>query len=214
MKTSKTTVAGTTAATCYAVSQVPGLPEWLTISFRCGAAISIAMLGIHATDCPPNCPGTDSRGRILPPKSVLTIPILALLFLIVIVIVESGCTTPNPEAGQGDPPAPAYIVDPQINSASNTAHALATTADQVTGTGGLWQLAIAGIFAAAAGISGLYARHRSAVASSMADAVATAGPAVSTHVIDETATGPQGPAVRQAVVDARRRQITEPTTPG
>ena len=66
MKISKTTMAGTAAAAFLAAAQAPGNPAWLTQGLTILAAVAVAVLGKHAKDCPPNCPGTTEDGRPKP----------------------------------------------------------------------------------------------------------------------------------------------------
>lgn len=213
MRPSKTTLAGSAAGVLFAAGQVPSIPEWLKVAFNFGAALSMIQLGRHARDCPANCPGTDERGFYREDVRQQSLGLSLAASFIVVAITLSGCTSANPNAGQGDPPAPAFVVNPSLVTTSNQVHQIAATVDQVSASGGLLQLTVAGVFAAIAGVSGLVARHKSKVASTMADAIATAGPVAAQHMFDATTSRTKGPAVREEITAARRRLVTSQPQP-
>jgi len=210
MKTSKTSISGTSAAAFYAAAQVPGLPEWLQLCFKGAAAISIAALGYHSTDCPVNCPGTDDRGRPLQERRQLWLPALLFVGLVVAACLVEGCITRNPSAGPNAPGQPAYIVAPALMQTSNTLAALAETAGKITGTGPLFPIAASGVFAAVGALSALWARHKSQIAATIADGVVAAGPAAVQDVVDATRTRSKGQHVRDQIITARQKLCTAP----
>lgn len=208
---SKTTKAGATAAALLATSDVPGLPHWIALTLNLLAAAAIAWLGKVAAECPVNCPGTDSNGTRNLRTSRSILPTLALVPLSGIVLALSGCTTPNPQAGKGSPPGPAYIASPAINDWSNAVAPFATTAGAVTATGPLLPDLAAGAFAVVAALSGLWARHKSRVASTLADAVAAQGPEAIAAVNRATLPRTKAAAVRAETAAAVLR--TRPPPP-
>lgn len=161
MKPSATTLFGSAAAVSFAGAQVPGLPAWMTTAFNIGAAVSMALLGKHAADCPANCPGTDRHGRPNPPTRLTRIPVTGLSILAVVLMLASGCTVPNPRAKPSRPNQPGYIVNPAMNEVSNAAVQLAHEVGTLTQTGPVLPMAVTGLFTAAAAIAGMVAQHRS-----------------------------------------------------
>ena len=210
MRNSKTTLSGATAASCFAVAQVPGLPPWLVLSFNIGAAVGLALLGFHSNDCPPNCSGTDEHGNYRDTRRQRRLPFLLLPFFAVVVLALTSCAVPNPAAGTGDPPAPAYLPDPAIATWSNSVVPAVRLVAAPTGAGDLAGEIAAGVFAIVGALSVAYARHRSHVARTLADGVAAAGPAVSQAVLEATLPRSKATAVREEIVAATQRQTTAP----
>lgn len=161
MKPSKTTLYGTTAAISYAAAQVPSLPGWMRTGFEVGAAVSMAMLGRHAADCPANCPGTGPDGRRPADPRQLRLPITAAGILVATALMLCACVTENPRHTPANPEEPAYIVSPQLAGVSNAAVQIAREVGTLTNTGPLLVPTVVGAFTAIAGISGLIAQQRS-----------------------------------------------------
>lgn len=195
MKLSSTTTSGTIAGALLAAAQVPGLPAWLAVSLNLGAASALVMLGQSASDCPANCPGTDGDRHPRPWQTSLFLPLWVAIIAAAAIFTLSGCVTRNPLAGQGDPPAPAYVVAPQLNAVSNALVPIADTTGQVTGTGPLPAIAVNGILAAFGAISLLIARRKSQLADQLAQGVTKAGPAAAQTVLASSADSPQFAAV-------------------
>jgi hypothetical protein len=65
MTRSRTTVCGAIAGAATALQALPDLPGWFRACATIVASAALIALGLHAADCPPNCPGTDPRGRRL-----------------------------------------------------------------------------------------------------------------------------------------------------
>jgi hypothetical protein len=208
MRYSKTTMTGTAAGVCFALAQTPHLPHWLQITFDFGAALAVLMLGRSASDCPKNCPGTDEDGTRRPHFRQIRLPIAGLAVPLILALAIVSCVTPNPQAGPDAPDQPAYVISPSLTTTSNAVHQVARTVDQVAGGGGLAELVTAGIFALAAGASGLYARHKSKTTAAMADIIVKAGSDACQIAHDHTVDTPQQVPVRTAMVKARTRQLT------
>jgi hypothetical protein len=214
MKLSKTTVAGSTAAALIAAANVPGNPHWLIMSLNVGAAAAIAVLGKHSAECPDNCPGTGPDRRPWPWQRPLLTPLLVAVAIASLCGLFSGCVAPNPKAGPGAPGEPAYIVSPALTTASNSIVPLATTAGQVTNTGPLLPTAANAAFLLIASLSGLWAAHKSKVASTLADGVVAAGPAAVSAVCNATRSRTKAYAVRQEMVASSKKVMPpEPEAP-
>lgn len=161
MRPSKTTLAGTSAAVCYSAAQVPSLPQWLRTCFEIGAAVSLATLGLHASDCPANCPGTGPDGQPRARAQQIKLPIFCAGVLAVFFLLTAGCTVPNPKAGPAHPEQPAYIVSPGLPAVSNAAVQISREVGDLTQTGPLLTPIVVGIFTAIGGVSALVAQARS-----------------------------------------------------
>ncbi|HVM46949.1 MAG TPA: hypothetical protein VMU04_02930 [Candidatus Acidoferrum sp.] len=96
MTRSKTTLCGALGGAATALQALPDLPGWLRAALIISAAAAFILLGYHATDCPPNCPGTDKYGRRLgnPAADMIAGPLILLLFigLLSALVLCAGCT--------------------------------------------------------------------------------------------------------------------------
>jgi hypothetical protein len=213
-KTSPTTFYGALAGLSYAFAQVPGLPLWLALSFKAGAATSMFMLGLRSLDCPPNCPGTNGDGNPKPGMKWPRIAIAGLGGLALVITLTGGCVSANPKAGLATPTEPAFVVNPALNTWSNNAAQLAGTAGTVTGTGTLPAQVVAGVFALLAALSGLWARHKSQVADTLAAGIAQAGTAavqsVMAHASDTTKYAAVAEAINANLATGQSPGQTEP----
>jgi hypothetical protein len=96
MKKSRTTLRGAIGGAATALQALPELPTWFRVSAIVVGAVAFAGLGYHATDCPPNCAGTDARGRRLGPVPASLV--MGLLIMVVLTaslcaaVLFSGCT--------------------------------------------------------------------------------------------------------------------------
>lgn len=178
------------------------------------AALSMGMLGLHAADCPRDCPGTDSRGRPaprrLPPLAVLTISTLLSAWIVAMML--AGCVTRTPTPPAGTPPGPAYQVSPSLFAASNAAVMLAPAVGTATGTDGAIPLAVTGIFGLIGAVSAAIARRKSAALDTVAAAVHQAGPDVIAQVLDQAAASTHFATVAQALNKTRPPRPVRPKT--
>jgi hypothetical protein len=195
-------MAGAAAGTFYASAQLPGLNPHIELTLKLLAAIAIAALGRSASDCPKECPGTDENGRPRSRQPWLLCPVTVAAVLFVLAMSFCGCTSPNPQAGPDHPDQPAYIVNPQLTVASNTAAALAQTTGQVTGTGPLPEIAVNGVFATIGALSLLWARRKSRALATMGAGVAAAGPQAAADVLGHASDTADYAQVAAAVNDA------------
>ena len=196
---SKTSVAGVAAGAFLAADEIPGLSPVLYLGLKLLAALFITILGVKASDCPANCPGTDEQRRPRPWQAVMFCPLAIIVVVILAMAAVSGCITKNPEAGPANPTAPAYVVHPALATSSNAAVALAETAGTVTGTGPLPAVAVNGLFAAIGALSLLWARHKSQVAQGMAAGVVQAGRPAVAAVLAANAESPKFSAIAEAL---------------
>ncbi len=98
MKSWKTTLAGLIAACCLWALQEPDLtPNW-KMFFRLISALSVALLGLHAQDCPPNCQGNVAKN-------------LNLLLLGLMVVSGVGCAVHGCKFGLSAPPFGSFSID-------------------------------------------------------------------------------------------------------
>lgn len=182
-----------------AVSSVPEFNDWIRLTARFAAAGAIALLGYHATDCPANCPGTDDRGRPRPwPQTLCTVLLLALM-AIAIATACAGCTAPNPAAGTGDPPAPAYVVSPSLGPWSNAVVGAAQQAAPVVPGGPLLPEAAAAVFALIGAISVAVARSKSRQAAALNRAVARTGTETARTVIESAHPADDAATMRETI---------------
>lgn len=191
MKTfSRTTTAGSMAALTLSAAQCPGLPKWLEVFLTILAAASLALLGRNAADCPANCPGTDANGRPHPPNRSFGPFAAGLLGLALLVVTAHlvGCVTANPKAGPANPSEPAYIVSPQLHASSNAVVAIARDVGPLTGTGPAAETAATAAFALAGALSVLWARHKSKVATTLAQGVVKSGSVATQTTLDHAST--------------------------
>jgi hypothetical protein len=97
MKNSRTTLWGAIGGAATALQALPELPTWFRVSAIILGALAFAGLGYHATDCPPNCAGTDARGRRLGPVPASLVSGLIIMLLLTAslcaAVIFSGCTT-------------------------------------------------------------------------------------------------------------------------
>lgn len=199
MKANKTTLSGAFAAGCLAATQVPDLPPWLGVCFRLGAAIGVASLGWHATDCPANCPGSDDQGRRLPLPERWPSLLLSFALLVPLGAVLLGCTAPNPAAGPAAPDQPAYVVSPALAKWSNSVVGIAQQAGPLTPAGPALPEAAAAVFALVGAISAAVARSKSTQAAALARAVARAGVPTVQTVLDATHPADNAATLRQTL---------------
>jgi hypothetical protein len=216
MKLSKTTLAGGAAAVALTVTALTGDTTHTHMAAELVGAVALAFLGKHAADCPANCPGTDEHRRPRPWQRDLFNALAVVVITSAIVMICTGCTTANPSAGQGNPPAPAYIVSPALLSTSNAVHQVAQVAGDVTGTGPAPGVLAAAVFAAIGAVSSIVAKRKSAEAAALASGVVAAGPAAVQATLDHAAKTPHRPAVAAAIIRARataaRQQGATPST--
>jgi len=97
MTHSRTTVCGAIAGAATSLQALPDLPGWFRACATIVASAALIALGLHAADCPPNCPGTDPQGRRLggqgPRFLAGVLVVLVLAAAICLAALASGCTT-------------------------------------------------------------------------------------------------------------------------
>jgi hypothetical protein len=217
MKLSKTTLAGGTAAVALTVTALTGDTSHTHLAAELVGAVALAFLGRHAADCPANCPGTDANRKPRPWQRDLFNALAVVVVTSALVLIFSGCTTANPTAGQGNPPAAAYVVSPKLALYSNAVDQVAQVIGPVTGTGPAPGMVAAGIFALIGAISAGIAKRKSTESAALAAGVVSAGPQAVQAVLDHAATGPSRPAVSAAIVKARAKRVAQagstPSTP-
>jgi hypothetical protein len=175
MKLTRSFTAGSVSAVALTAATLPGLTPSASTALQVIGALSIAFLGHAASDCPPNCPGTDRAGRPEPINKNLLMIALLLFGTAALMAIFTGCTAPNPEHTADAPDKPAYVVAPALTATSNTAAVIAPVVGTVTGTGPLLPLAVNAVFGIIGAISLAYARHQNQTAAQLAAAVATTG---------------------------------------
>ena len=199
MRLTRTSITGSAAGTFFAASAIPDLDPHVSLLLKVLAAVAIALLGKVAADCPRACPGTDERGRPRPFSALMFAPLILAIVLAVLWPCLSGCVARNPAAGIGTPPAPTYVVSPQVAAWSNAVTEVATTAGTLTGTGPLIPTTTNAAFLLLAALSGLWARHKSAVADGLAAAVARSGPDTVRSVVAASCDDPKYAALVSAL---------------
>lgn len=160
MTTSPTTIYGTTAASLLAAGQIPAFPPWLTMTLHVLAAVSLGLLGYHAADCPPNCPGTDQDGYRREDPRQRKLPITFLLLLILAAFPLAGCVTHNPNPPTTPPTEPAYVVNPSLPALSNAAVNLARELGDLSQTGPLLPIATTGVLTLVGAITAMVLQHK------------------------------------------------------
>ena len=96
MTPSQTTFWGAVAGAATAAQALPNLPWYVRAGAAILAGLALGALGYHSSDCPPNCPGTDSLGkRRLPSAGNALAGILlagGILLALTLVVMACGCT--------------------------------------------------------------------------------------------------------------------------
>ena len=190
----------------------------MTTSFQIGAALSMLLLGLHSTDCPPNCPGTDAGGRRRAASRTVVFPALAFIGIAAVWTFCTGCTSPNPLADPASPSEPAYVVATNFPATSNAVMAAAEAAGAATGTGPLLPLAAQGALVIFAAISAYVARRKSQLAGTLAAAIHDQGTeAVANAIAYAADSGCYGGVCselnKHTATGQAPGQPTQPTTP-
>ena len=92
MNISRTTISGAIAGAATAAQAVPNLPPLLHAGLAIAAGAALGALGLHASGCPPNCPGTDETGRLRPgPVRALRDALMVFAILAAVALAATGC---------------------------------------------------------------------------------------------------------------------------
>jgi hypothetical protein len=161
-----------------AAAQLPGLSACARLFLHIVTAAALLALGWHATSCPPNCPGNEKGRPARGPGDAPTVVLACVAILALLLTAVAGCVTKSQRMGADGRLIETYHVDPRLAAASNAVVGGLKNAGDVVPEADMASKAAAMVFGLIGLASAAYARHKTVVAQSLADAVVHSGPEV------------------------------------